>query len=243
MLLIVGAAVKEIQNIISGVVEIGGSGAKYTVPTDDSQLLDEPEHKDNADGLIGTRLFDRSGMNLINKTWNILIEYDKENNEVDRYGSGYYWLKKGETYVIDGETIEFKNDYVVDYAKSEYTVLSGRAVNWNEDSTLAVTEGLVLNVDPMSLADGEWINNDTKKTYKEELAEAQAIEGDEARNEALNVVNTTFYNFWVTNPVTGVSDDTYIQKTGDVVYDENTKSIKFNEDEVNNPDGEGGYLK
>ncbi|MBR2289466.1 MAG: hypothetical protein IJ867_02370, partial [Clostridia bacterium] len=47
----------------------------------------------------------------------------------------------------------------------------------------------------------------------------------------------------VTNPVTGVSDDTYIQKTGDVVYDENTKSIKFNEDEVNNPDGEGGYLK
>ena len=54
---------------------------------------------------------------------------------------------------------KFTSEMVVDYANKTYIALSGRAENWNLDATLAVSEGLVLNIDPMSLADGEWRQN------------------------------------------------------------------------------------
>lgn len=208
------AAVKEIQSIIGGVVELNNKYADK-VPTDDSQLLNEPEHTNNANGLIGIRLFDRNTLNMQNHTWNILDEYNSNNEKTARYGTGYYWLKKGITYTIDGDIIEFKNDYVVDYTKNEYIVLSGRAVNWNENSTLAVAQGLALNVDPMSLDDGEWRQNTT---------------------------DTNFYDFYVKNPITEEWTNTGIQKTGDVEYNSLTKSLKFNESS-NNTSGEGGYIK
>lgn len=236
------AAIKEIQSIISGVIDVKDE-FKSKIPTDDEALLTETEHTNNADGLIGTRLFDRNELNMTNHTWNILDEYNTKNEKTVRYGTGYYWLKKGTIYKINGEDIEFKNNYVVDYSKNEYIVVSGRAVNWNETATLAVADGLVLNVDPMSLANGEWKNNTTNKTYEQELAIANNIEDEETRaTELNNVRNQNFYNFYVTNPKTNVQTDTGIQKTGDVVYDSSSKALKFNESSYNTA-GEGGYLK
>lgn len=208
------AAITEIHAIIDNVIVVNDE-LKNKVPTDDSQLLDEPEHKNTSEGLIGTRLFDRNALNMSNHTWNILDEYNSLNEKTARYGSGYYWLKKGETYVINGESINFKNDYVVDYSKNEYTILSGRAVNWNENATLAVTDGLALNVDPMSLADGDWRQNSE---------------------------DSSFYDFYVKNTITEEWSNTGVQKTGDVEYDSSTKSLKFNENLMNTA-GEGGYLK
>lgn len=129
-------------------------------------------------------------------------------------GHGYYWLKKGNTYIIDSQEITFENDYIIDYSNKKYITLSNRAVNWNDNSTLAVNEGIVLNLDPMNFSEGEWVKN-----------------------------NDEFDDFIVTNPQTGLTTNTGVQKTGDVIYDSENRALKFNEDEKNNPKGEGGYLK
>ena len=80
-----GATIKEIQKIVDGVVEVSEENRKK-IPAGDDDKLDEKEHFDDREGLIGLRLFDRSGQNLINGTWNILIEYDTQNSETARYG-------------------------------------------------------------------------------------------------------------------------------------------------------------
>ncbi len=211
--------VKEIQAIIDGVVELKDSFGDQ-LPNSDTDKLENLENADSNKGIIGTRLFDRSDLNLIKGTWNILIEYNKENKETDRYGTGYYWLKKNNNYTIGKKTINLKNDYIIDYKNKEFILLSGRAVNWNANATLGVSENVALNLDPMSLANGEWREN----------------------NEKDEVNNTNFYDF-IVKDTDGSEVDSGIQKTGDVVYDRNNKSLKFNEDESNNPDGVGGYLK
>ena len=206
-------SINEVKAVISGVINLSSkAGSSFVVPEDD--FVETTNTNDSSKGLIGTRLYDKNSIN--SETWNIVIEYNSANQEVARYGSGYYWLKAGETYVIDGKSMKFENDFVVDYANKTYIALSGRAENWNVDATLAVSEGLVLNIDPMSLADGEWRKNAT---------------------------DSNFYDFYVKDNKTGHEENKEIQKTGDVVYDSTTRALKFNEDSANNPAGEGGYLK
>ena len=115
------------------------------------------------------------------------------------------------------ETIEFENDYVVDYRKKEFICLSNRAVNWSLNSSLAFSDGLVLNMDPTNLEKGEWIKENS----------------------------TDFYNFNVPSKDDEGNDimlDTGIQKTGDVNYNPNAKSLDFNRS-AGNDAGEGGYIK
>ena len=221
-----GATVKEIQSIVDGVVDVSEEN-KEKVPTSDTDKLEEKEHLNDSEGLIGTRLFDRSSLNLTKGNWNILIEYDSGNKEIARYGSGYYWLRKGQKYTIKGEEIDFKNDYVINYKDGEFTVLSGRAVNWNVNATLGVPDEivdgrhtLVLNLDPMSLSNGEW---------------KESEEIDEVNNQK-------FKNFIVKN-TDNTEVNTGIQKAGDVEFDRENKALKFNEDMDNNPNGKGGYLR
>ena len=213
-----GATVQEVQAIVDGVVNVSEAN-KSKIPKNDTDKVGETEHTNDQDGLIGTRLFDRSGLNLAEGTWNILIEYDSGNREVERYGSGYYWLKKGQKYTIKGKEIDFKNDYVINYKDEEFTVLSGRAVNWNVNATLGVNENIALNLDPMSLANGTWEENSEK---------------DEVNKE-------NFYNFKVDKP-DGSKVDTGIKKVGDVNYDDENKSLEFNRSNSNEA-GEGGYIK
>ena len=221
------SAIKEIQSIIDGVINIEGSSS------------DEDTNESNTDtskGFIGIKLVDREN-HLIDGKWNILIDYNKNNEETGRYESGYYWLKKGTTYKINKEDIEFENDYVVNYEKKEYQILSERAVNWNQNNVLAVPEKdeegnriLALNLDTMSFANGTWKNSEN----------TQSVESKE-----VSTTEESFENFYVKE---NSSDDDYkvdtgIQKTGDVVYDETTKALKFNESSDSNSDGEGGYVK
>ena len=221
-----GATVKEVQAIVDGVVEVSEKD-KEKIPVSDTDKTNEEEHFDDSEGLIGTRLFDRSSLNLTNGNWNILIEYNNQNKETARYGSGYYWLKKGQKYTIKGDEIEFKNDYVINYQNEEFTVLSGRAVNWNVDATLGVPDEIVdgkhtlaLNLDPMSLANGEWKDSKIRD----------------------NISKENFFDFIVKN-TDGSEVNTGIQKTGDVEYDRGNKALKFNESADKNPNGEGGYIK
>ena len=213
-----GATVKEIQSIVDGVIELKDS-FENQLPTNDTDKLDSLENTNSNKGIIGTRLFDRSDLNLVNGTWNILIEYDRENKETARYGTGYYWLQKGKEYTIGEETLNFKNDYIIDYKNKEFIVLSGRAVNWNVNATLGVNKNIALNLDPMSLANGEW-------------RDTQILD---------DVSKENFFDFIVKN-TDGTEVNTGIQKTGDVEYDKTNKALKFNKNEEKNQNGEKGYI-
>ena len=224
------SAVTEIQSIVDGIIELGDINE---VPSSDSV---ETENVTNtADGLIGTRLYERNSSNILNGKWNIVDEYNSQNEKTARYESGYYLLEKGKTYTINGEAIKFENNYVVDYKNKEFTLLSDRAINWNKDSILAVGDP-VLNLDPSVFADGKWVNNLTNKTYEEELTLAST-------DSELAIVNNTFYNFYTKSIEieNGESkeawNDTEIQKTGDVVYVSHGNYLEFNEN------NDGGYLQ
>ncbi len=203
------AAIQELQAIISGVVELND---KF----EDTSIT---ENKDTKIGFIGTKLVKRESKSLLDGTWNIVIEYDKENKETARYDEDYYWLKKGETYVIDNKELNFKNDYVIDYKNKEYQILSGRAVNWNEKATLGVTTNIALNLDPMSLANGEWV---------------------ESRD--VDEVNHKNFDDFIVKDTDGEDINTGIQKAGDVKYNNEIKALEFNRSEENET-GEGGYLR
>ena len=232
------SAVREIQAIVGS--EAMNLGKTYALPSSDS--VETAELTNTADGLIGTRLYDRNSTSILNGKWNIVDEYNYENIKTARYGSGCYLLEKGKTYQLgDEDPITFENNYIMDYQNNDFILLSDRAVNWNKDTVLAVG-GPVLNLDPMAFEGGKWINLATGNTYEEELAIA-------ITDEEKAIVNATFYNFHTQRieNENGVNveywDDTKIQKIGDVVYNTQTESIEFNKDELNNASGEGGYLK
>ena len=172
-------AVEDIQNIVNKVITLKDS---VTVPADDSMATPS--------GLVGIRLYDKTSQN--GDRWRIVIDYNDLNQEIGRYGSGNYLLKAGETYNINGENVSFSKDYIVNYKDATMMGLIDKAVEWSLESTLAVNEGLVLNIDPTNVADGNW---------------------------------------------------TGLTKHGDVKYDATSKTLLFNEDSVNNPNGEGGYLE
>ena len=93
------ATVKEIQAIIDEVVELKDD-FESQIPSSDTDKVGNPENTNSNNGIIGTRLFDRNDLNLIYNTWNILIEYDRNNKETSRYGTDYYWLEKGKDYTL-----------------------------------------------------------------------------------------------------------------------------------------------
>ncbi len=170
--------IKDIQTIINKVIPIKN---RVTFPSNDDEVASSE--------IIGTRLYDKNSQN--GDRWKLVIDYDDYNTETGRYGSGNYLLKSGENYSVNGENMTFSKDYIINY-DNLIIGLTEKAVEWSLNSTLAVSRGLVLNIDPTNLADGRW---------------------------------------------------TGITKHGDVQYDSSSKALLFNEDAVNNPTGEGGYLE
>lgn len=137
------SAVKDIQNIINKVIPIKDS---VEVPNDDTEIASAE--------LVGTRLYDKNSLN--GDRWKIVIDYNDFNQEIGRYGSGYYLLKSGENYTINGESLSFSKDFIIDYKNGTMIGLTDKAIEWSLNSTLAVNDGLVLNIDPTNLADGNW---------------------------------------------------------------------------------------
>jgi hypothetical protein len=135
------AKVEDIQNVINKVLVLNQS---VELPADDDVETD----------LAGIRLYDKNSQN--GDRWKIIIDYNENNQETARYGSGYYLLKAGETYNVNDESLQFSSNYVINYAKNTIAGLSERATEWSLDTTIAVTSGLVLNIDPTNLADGNW---------------------------------------------------------------------------------------
>ena len=122
------------------------------------------------DELIGQRLYDKNPQN--GENWIIAIDYNNNNEENSRYGSGYYYLGKGTT--IEGTTLS--NDYAINYNTNKLVALTQKHKLWSVNSTLAVTDGIALNLDPTSFqTDDAWkyvtkhgdvsYNSDKKSLY------------------------------------------------------------------------------
>ena len=148
-------AKEELRAIIDGVIELKDKFENQIPQNDDDKINEETRNNTN-EGIIGTRLYDRTKESVSNDKWNIVIEYDKENREIERYGSGYYLLEKGEKYEINGKELLFTNSYVINYQEKDYEIVSEDAINWNVKSTMGVSDNLPLNLDSMKLAGGEW---------------------------------------------------------------------------------------
>ncbi len=170
-------------------------------PKKDKVKLPENDKDETPEELPGKRLYTKNTEN--DTKWDMVMDYNESSEETGRWGSGYYLLTKGE-YEIDGKTITLKKDYIIDYRNNELMGLSERYEDWNINSTLGTTTGLVLNLDPSNF-----------EAYLNENGEL-----DENKMRAKN-----------------------IEKFGDVAYSKEEQALLFNEDESNNPEGEGGYLK
>ena len=125
---------------------------KLFISVDDS-TLPQNDTEPAPPTVVGKRLYDKNAVNM--ERWNMVIEYDTSNKEKARYGTGYYLLEPG-TYTMNGEEVTITGRYILDYKKDTLIGISERAVEWSRHSTLAVKDGLVLNIDPTNLGEGEW---------------------------------------------------------------------------------------
>ncbi len=115
------------------------------LPKKDEVKLPENDKDETPEELPGKRLYTKNTEN--DTKWDMVMDYNESSEETGRWGSGYYLLTKGE-YEIDGKTITLKKDYIIDYRNNELMGLSERYEDWNINSTLGTTTGLVLNLDP-----------------------------------------------------------------------------------------------
>lgn len=94
---------------------------------------------------IGEELRDRTVANGDN--WKIVSI--SENNKI--YGTGYYYVPKGTTLENYGET---KLEWIINYNKGEVIELPEEGyTKLAYGDNLAVTDGIILNVDPINMSD------------------------------------------------------------------------------------------
>ncbi len=205
-----GLNIDDLKALAGSVLPLGG---KFEAPKDDNS--------EAPDELIGTRLYDKVASN--NERWDVVIDYNESNEVTNRFGTGYYYLAPGE-YEIDDKRITLRNGYIIDYNTRNFLSLSERHIEWNIDSTVSTRGGLVLNLDPMNLADGEWKKVENKKD--------EINEGD-------------LYEFREMDYKTGKLkvEESGIYKAGDIEYNEDLKTLDLNLNTTGEMNEKGGYLK
>ena len=98
------------------------------------------------DNLIGTALYDRTNEN--GNKWHII----KINEEDKNYGTGWYYIDKGTQIDNYGDT---KYQWVVNYETGEVIYLEKESfTEMAYGMNLAVKEGLILNIDPINMENG-----------------------------------------------------------------------------------------
>ncbi len=141
------------------------------LPKKDEVKLPENDKDETPEELPGKRLYTKNTEN--DTKWDMVMDYNESSEETGRWGSGYYLLTKGE-YEIDGKTITLKKDYIIDYRNNELMGLSERYMEWNIEATLAVSKGLILNIDPTTFeefvdAEGDLKANELREKFDVEI--------------------------------------------------------------------------
>ncbi len=108
---------------------------------------------------LGDRLYDRNALNSLK--WKILVEYDNDNNAVNISGSKWYYIAKGTS--IDGHIVEY--DYVINYETNDIKIVSNYKI-WDVNSSLGVTDGLVMNIDATNMNSSDWGDIETYGNVK-----------------------------------------------------------------------------
>ena len=135
-------------------VDISLAGASDT--TELKKLLEYSENiknnnfEEEPDKLLGDKLFDKTKENTEN--WCIVVDYDDNQNEIARYGNGYYYLKKG-TVLTNGTVLD--NDYVINYDTNIIKLLGKNSKVWSQKSPLAVGGEIPLNLDATTFENDE----------------------------------------------------------------------------------------
>ena len=169
------------------------------------------EYLEDGDTKIGKELLDR---NLENSSiWDIIVE--KSNNKT--YGTGWNYVEKGTEIEGYGKT---KNNWVVNYETGEIIYLEDEGYNnFDYNSTIAVTDGIVFNLDSanVGLDKASWGKNATLYYYDNENYDT--MEKRKAEYEKQEDKNVETYNSGYDR-----------QKSDDVseYIDETTGAFKFN---------------
>ncbi len=152
-------SVEDLKVLAGSVLSLGN---EVEVPVGDNG--ESPEE------LVGTRLYDKVPQN--EDKWDIVIEYNENNEKIKTHGTGYYYLKKG-SYTINGKSVTLENDYIIDYRNRKFYALENKYREWNIGSTIAVTKDLVLNTDPTNFE--KYVNEDGTLNEKALKNEANII--------------------------------------------------------------------
>lgn len=129
--------------------------------------LSNVEKNTNNQYNVGTKLYDKSIIN--GNKWNIIVINDTQK----QYGTGWNYVEEG-TYL--NEYGKAKNSWLINYETGEiYKLEKNNYTKLSYESGLAVTDGLVFNVDATNIQDsdswGEGVNlygfeNNSESMYK-----------------------------------------------------------------------------
>ena len=99
---------------------------------------------------IGKPLYDKTIEN--GNKWDIIVENEKQKT----YGTGWYLISKGTEIANFGKT---NNVWIVNYTTGEVNKMENNYVELSYENGLAVTDGLVFNVDFLNMSDiNSWGN-------------------------------------------------------------------------------------
>ncbi len=169
------------------------------------------ENKEDESPKLGKKLVDRSLDN--SSTWDIIVE--KSTNKT--YGTGWYYIEKGQE--IEGLGTA-KNAFVINYETGEIiNLVDGQYNHFDYNSTIAVTDGIIFNLDSanVGLDEKSWGDNATLYYYNDETyntTEKRKQAYEEQKNKNVTEDNTGY--------------DRQISKNISDYIDESTNAFKFN---------------
>lgn len=149
MLILAGVSISTLTGN-NGILTQANEAKNATEKASDDEMLDLHLISTKLENeKIGEKLYDKTFEN--GTRWNIWIDDEKV------YGDGWYYINKDTEIEGYGKT---KNEWLINYDTDEKVVVDDEFLNLSYSSSLAVTEGLVFNADPLNMSNAnDWGEN------------------------------------------------------------------------------------
>lgn len=153
---------------------------------------------------IGTPLYDKTLEN--GNKWSIIVE----NNSQKIYGTGWNFIEQGTEIENYGKT---QYDWLVNYSNGEIKQLEKNTyTKLMYGSNLAVKDGIILNIDPINMADStSWGNN--AKLYGIEEGDGYGWNETEIKFDGVDDYLEIYNSFEIEK---GITFEFYAKKDGDI---------------------------
>lgn len=178
--------------------------------------------KENSQYYVGVKLYDRTIEN--GNKWHILTN----KNTDETYGNGWNYIKKGEKIQDYGET---KYSWLVNYETGEVKQIEeNEYIELYYGMNLAITEGLLLNVDPINMEnESSWGNGVTLKGVQD--GDGYGYNGDailfDGVDDYIEIYADTPISEGLTFEFYGKSEDALINMLAKTIKGDNAYSHKF----------------